>query len=101
MEGREGLEGQKDSPEASRRDPDLVVQSAGEENQMKQLQETSLTEKGKSFAEEREASTSTEDRLVVKRQMSKHNPQRRGRNCNRQYKPSDEETEKIFGQSHP
>ena len=45
-------------------------------NQMKQLQEIPLTENGKSFGREREASTSTEERLVVKRRMSKHNPQR-------------------------
>ena len=45
-------------------------------NQMKQLQETPLTEKEKSFGEEREVSTSKEERLVVKRRMSKHNPQR-------------------------
>ena len=67
MEGREGLEGLEESPEASRRDPDLVAQSAGEENQMKQFQETPLTRKGKSFGKDREASASAEERLVVKR----------------------------------
>ena len=70
MEGRGGLEEQEEPSGASRRDPDLEVQVAGEENQTKQLQETPLTEKGKSFGMECEVTTTAEEKLVVKRKRS-------------------------------
>ena len=70
MEGRGGLEEQEEPPGASRRDPDLEVQVAGEENQTKQLQETPLTEKRKSFGMECEVTATAEERLVVKRRRS-------------------------------